>query len=352
MNKYPPECPFCRRYVERPESIKTEFGDVLGGRCVCGAVYVCDPTGHNTGEAYMEALAMAKGDWDIGQISQEIDYQAEDMDYDLRKHMRLYSAGMGEARGRLVFIKLTAHDALKQKAVGTTLNEYNATASAAGQKDIKGGLKARIINLLKTCSYDEIAEISKKDKAVIRRIISLAYDKDDVISWRAVEAMGIVALKLAEERMDVIRDTIRRLLWSMGEESGGIGWSSAEMLGEIIRSNPDEFADIIPIVWSFKEEDMFRAGVLWAMGRIADVRPDLVVFISKDIRQMLSDKNPAVRAYAVCTIGKLGVKDLLKETMSLLEDNSPISFYKDYELQKKTVGDIVREATKEIKILN
>lgn len=345
MNKYPPECPFCGRYVLRPEKIKTGFGDVLGGRCICDAVYVCDPTGHNTGEAYMEALAMAKGDWDIGQIGEEIDYLADDMDYDFKNHMRLYSGGMGEARGRLVFVKLKGHDALHPKGESTFLKEYDKKAEAAGQMDRKGDIKSRIINLLKTCSYDEIAETAKKDKGVIRRIIALAYDKEDVLSWRAIEAMGIIAGRLSGERIDVIRDTIRRLLWSMGEESGGIGWSSAEMLGEIIRSDPDEFADIIPIVWSFKEEDMFRPGVLRAMGRIADVRPDLVAFISKDLRPMLSDKNPAVRAYAVWVIGKLGIRDFFEDIASLSGDNSIVSFYQDFELAKKTVGCIVREVS-------
>ncbi len=344
MNKYSPECPFCSRYINRPESIKTEFGDVLGGRCVCGAVYVCDPTGHNTGEAYMEALAMAKGDWDIGNMSQDIDYQAEDMDYDLRNHVRIYSAGMGEVRGKLVFIRLKGYDAFEHQHKRETVKQ---------KVEHKGDLKGKIIYLLNKCSYDEIAEIAGKDKSVIRRIISLSYDKDDVISWRAIEAMGFIAGKLSRERkIDIIRDTVRRLLWSMGEESGGIGWSAAEMLGEIIRGNPDEFSDIVPIVWSFKEEDMFRAGVLWAMGRIAEVRPDLLVFISKEMRQMLFDKNPSVRAYAVWTSGKLGMRELLKDIMSLSEDNSIINFYRDHELQKKTVGDIARETIEIIKISN
>lgn len=225
-------------------------------------------------------------------------------------------------------------------------------AIETGQMNKKGDLKGRIKNFLKARSYNEIAEIAKKDKGVIRSIISLSYDKDDVISWRAIEAMGIIAGEFSigqvRERIGVIRDTIRRLLWSMGGESGGIGWSAAEMLGEIIRNNPDEFSDIIPIVWSFRDEEMFRAGVIWAMGRIAAVRPDLVKFILKDLQPMMMDSNPSVRGHAVWVIGILGEKSLLEDINKLVNDNSAISFYHDGELIKKSVGEIVKETINKI----
>lgn len=338
MNKYPPECPFCGRYIIRPETTMTEFGEVLSGKCICGAVYVCDPTGHNTGEAYMEALAMAKGDWDIGLIGEDEDYQIEDMDYDLKNHTRLYSTGMGEARGKLVFVRLKGPD------VAESQNDN----VEAGRMIEKGDLKGRIKNALKMRSYSEIAEIAKRDKGVIRHLISLAYDKEDVISWRAIEAIGIVVAELCKDRMDVVRDTIRRLLWSMGEESGGIGWSAAEMLGEIIRSNPDEFSDIIPIVWSFRDEEMFRAGTVWAMGRIAEVRPDMVDFILNDLSPMLADGNPFVRGYAVWVVGVLKAQSLLPDAQKLLSDQSIINFYRNGELIKISVGEIVKEAMNKI----
>ncbi|MFO0754734.1 MAG: hypothetical protein U0411_15575, partial [Thermodesulfovibrionales bacterium] len=108
MKKHPPECPFCGRIVGPPATIRTGLGEVLGGACACGAVYVCDPTGHNTGEAYMEALALARGDWDIGSMAQETDYRMEDMDYDLRNHQRVFAKGFSAPAGKLVFVQSEA----------------------------------------------------------------------------------------------------------------------------------------------------------------------------------------------------------------------------------------------------
>jgi len=205
--------------------------------------------------------------------------------------------------------------------------------------------KDRIAKLLGQGLYYEVVNAAKRDKGVIRRLISSTYDKEDVLSWRAIETIGLIAGVLSRSgRIEVVRDTIRRLLWSMREESGGIGWSAAEMLGEIIRNSPNEHPDIIPIVWSFKDEEMFRAGVIWAMGRIATVRPDLINFISADLRPMLTDKNPIVKGYAAWVFGILGEKDTLEDIKNLSNDDSLIDFYQDGELIKSTVGEVAKEA--------
>ena len=82
------------------------------------------------------------------------------------------------------------------------------------------------------------------------------------MSWRAIEAVGLASKEIARTRPELVRNTVGRLLWMIRDESGGIGWSSPEMLGEIVRNNPEQFADIAPIIVSFLDEDMLSAGVL------------------------------------------------------------------------------------------
>ncbi len=339
MNKYTPECPFCGKNITAPEKTKTDFGEIISGRCACGAVYVCDPTGHNMGEAYMDALAFAKGDWKFAEMSSDEDYLTNDMDYDLRTHSRLYSKSTGQSGGKLIFVKISK-DVVKEKVVD------NSQKAVPKTPDAKRGhiSKKTLRNLLEQGLYDDVVNEARADKGIIRKLISSAYDKKDVVSWRAIEALGLVAGALTGEgKTEIVRDAVRRLLWSMGEESGGIGWSAAEMIGEIIRNNPDEFADMTPIVWSFREEEMFRPGILWAMGRIADVRPDLVSFIAKDMRQMFADRNPAVRGYAAWVAGILGDEHLVENVKGLSGDDGEVDFYCRGELLKKKVMDIVEE---------
>jgi hypothetical protein len=119
------------------------------------------------------------------------------------------------------------------------------------------------------------------------------------------------------------------------------------MLGEIVSGDPDAFIDIIPIIWSFKEEEMFRAGIVWAMGRIAMIRPELVSFIIQDLHEMLEDKNPVVRGYTVWLMGilpeALNAGNCRQQISKLLGDISPVPVYKGGALLTRSVGEIAGE---------
>lgn len=347
------ECSFCGRYIARPEITKTEFDDILSGACMCGAVYVYDRTGRNVGEAYMEALVLAKGDLDIGDISEGVDYQTVDIDYDLKTDRAIHSGGDRRSiYGKLVFVKLKAPDTeglISPRNPEITRNNRQISSVAGGSKI---EIKKRLKGLLASKSYKDIVDMALQRKSVVSMLISFTYDKEDIICWRAMEAMGLIAREFFigqdSERRVVIRDTISRLLWSMREESGGVGWGLAGMLGEIIRCNPDEFSEIVPIVWSLREEEVFRPTVVWAMGRIASIRPDLIQFISGELKSILSDKDPAARGYAAWIIGILRDKSALENIKKLIGDRSQINFYRDGELIKEVIGEIANKAMEQL----
>ena len=94
-----------------------------------------------------------------------------------------------------------------------------------------------------------------------------------------------------------LRETCRKLIWSLSDESGSIGWSAPEILGEIVSADPKRFKDFIPLIASVYdiEEDVFRAGVLYALCRIAESAPELTAPYQKIIVASLSDKDPLVK---------------------------------------------------------
>ncbi len=104
-----PKCPFCAAVIRPPEEIKTESGGFIGGKCECGAVYVCDPTGHNVGEAYLDALIYACDENHVtfDSLSGGENYREAVFNYDLRAH-RLWEV-MDVRRDyscKIIFIKL------------------------------------------------------------------------------------------------------------------------------------------------------------------------------------------------------------------------------------------------------
>ena len=83
-------------------------------------------------------------------------------------------------------------------------------------------MKKRLRELLAQQCFDEIANLAGGKRRVFGLLISLTYDREPLIGWRAVEAMGAAAQRVAQDDPDCVRDLLRRLYWLMSEESGGI----------------------------------------------------------------------------------------------------------------------------------
>jgi hypothetical protein len=104
-----PRCPFCNTFLIAPDEVKTETGEFTGGICGCGAVFACDPTGHNVGEAYLDAITFAcGGDWSrCFSLSPEENYSEAVFNYDPRAHkMWPVKDIRRDHSGKIVFIKI------------------------------------------------------------------------------------------------------------------------------------------------------------------------------------------------------------------------------------------------------
>lgn len=205
-------------------------------------------------------------------------------------------------------------------------------------------LKQRIIKTLEENNLTELLVLAGKERGIFRILISLAYDKEELLCWRAIEGLGAVAGEVARREPETVRNLVGRLLWTVREESGGIGWSAPEMLAEIVRNCPDTFSDIAPIIVSFHDEVMLRQGVLRGVVRIGEVRPDLFRLPFSFIGSYLRDTDPSVRAYSARIVGMFRLKENSSDIEYLLQDNSVVRFYKDGNFQETTVGSIAEEA--------
>ncbi len=162
-------------------------------------------------------------------------------------------------------------------------------------------LKKAILGALEANDLDAVADRARNDRKVLSHLVRIAYDKETLAGWRAIKAVGRVARVLAKDDHEFLRDTCRKLLWSLSDESGGIGWSAPEMLGEIVSADPGRFGDIIPLIAQAYEveEDVFRPGVVYALGCIAESDPGSVASYQKIIISSLVDKNALTRIFGL-----------------------------------------------------
>jgi len=205
--------------------------------------------------------------------------------------------------------------------------------------------KSEIREFLGAYQLQPIIEAAKQDRSVIRMLISLVYDKENLESWRAIEAIGLVAGEIAKSNVDIIRNLSQRFLWMMRDESGNGPGSAPELLGEIVRSAPDAFADIGQVIISFHDEKMLRRGVMRAIWRIVDRRPDLLTLTQELMDQKigLDDDDAGVRAYALLIVGALGLKEFQPLIEGLMSDMSPVTIYNRGEFMNTTLSEIAKK---------
>ncbi|UCD24932.1 MAG: HEAT repeat domain-containing protein, partial [Gemmatimonadota bacterium] len=210
-------------------------------------------------------------------------------------------------------------------------------------------LKADLYDFLCKKDFQGIAELAKRRKRVLPTLVSLTFDKEPLITWRAVEAIGIAATSVAAADPEFVRQQLRRLQWLISEESGGVCWRAPEAMAEIVRNNHHLFSDYIPIVITLIEtiepEDLehFRPGALRAIGRLADVAGDHVHSVLLAITDALSDTDPQARAMAVWCLGQLGVTELLVSRPELGADDAAVELYESGCLIHTTITELYRQ---------
>ena len=211
-------------------------------------------------------------------------------------------------------------------------------------------MKKQLRELLRQRSFDEIADRAEQKRRILGILISLTFDPDPQIGWRAVEAMGLAASRIARTNPQFVMSHLRRLHWLMSEESGGVCWRAPEAMAEIVRHRPDLFSDYVPIVVSLllnlAEEDLvrFRTGALWAIGRLGPVSGGHVRAVIPAITSALDDSDPQVRGIAAWCLGKIGEGGRLNDRADLLRDEGPVDIYEDGHVHRTRVSDLVRRA--------
>lgn len=211
-------------------------------------------------------------------------------------------------------------------------------------------MKSRLRQLLVQADHQAIVDLAGQNRRVLSFLTGLTYDPDPLICWRAIEALGHAAGHIAENDTEFVRNHVLRLLWLLNDESGGVGWRAPEAIGEIVRAQPDRLSQFWPIVASLMDmmeaEDAgpFRPGMLWAIGRLGQVRPEAVLSALPWIIPCLDDANPQTRGIAAWCLGQLGATAPLAARPALLDDETPVTLYSGSRLVQSSVARLVAQA--------
>lgn len=187
-------------------------------------------------------------------------------------------------------------------------------------------------------------------RRLINPLLSFLYDREARVKWHAVTAIGQLVAGLADRELESARVIMRRLMWNLNDESGGIGWGSPEAMAEIMAGHQrmaDEFHAILISYLdpgkNFLEHEGLQPGVLWGVGRLSRVRPELMTRAAFLLPPFCESENASIRGHAAWAAVALGSRDTVPEKMA--DDRTTFLLYRDKRLEQVSIAEIVRSKT-------
>ncbi len=197
-------------------------------------------------------------------------------------------------------------------------------------------------------------------KDAVNALFSLICREDLLLRWRAVTCMGLSVARLAQEEMEEARIVMRRFLWSLNDESGGIGWGAPESMAEVMCHHAALAQEYVHMLISYMREDgdelcqdgnyiehpLLQRGLLWGVARLSECRPELLRArgATMDIPPYLDAADAEVRGLAALTCGRLAISAATPRLRQLTADEATFRLYRADALMTMSVADVARQA--------
>ncbi len=192
-------------------------------------------------------------------------------------------------------------------------------------------------------------------RSLVSPLFGALHHMEPRIHWNAVRVMGAVVADMAGEDMESARVVLRRMMWNLNDESGGIGWGVPEAMGEILARHRGLAEEFTSILASYSREDAnylehepLQKGLLWGLARLAEARPGLLKTARPDLLAFLEARDPAIRGMAAFAAGRLGMEAARPALERLLRDASEVPDDLDGLLPSSRVRELAAEALERI----
>lgn len=150
---------------------------------------------------------------------------------------------------------------------------------------------------------------------------------------RAAVGLGVTVAALADQEPEAARNIVRRFMWHMNEESGNIGWGIPEAFAEVLARSPRMAKEFHNILLSyvadtghddnFCDHGVLRRSCYWAVGRLAQARPDLCERVKPWLVKGLDDTDIPCRGMAAWALMQLPPLLEAAPTLRRLAESAP-----------------------------
>lgn len=227
--------------------------------------------------------------------------------------------------------------------------------------------KAEIITLLGRDSWEDVKRGLEPygHQRKLHALFSALCNSNELIKWHAVSGFGVVVADIADQDMEAARVVMRRFLWTLNDESGGIGWGVPEAMAEVMSHHDNLFEEYYPLLLSYMHEDgpepfqdgnflelpALQRGVLWGVGRLLSTRKKELDTekIAREVDKYLDSTDPIVRALAICCLGIARYCQAIDRIAMNVDDHYEFALYQEHRLHTVTTGSLAHDALKILK---
>jgi len=224
-------------------------------------------------------------------------------------------------------------------------------------------LKALIFSLLAHESPEGIFRFSEEISVhiLIHYLFLALCHPDEQVKWNSVNCFGRVVPRLADEDPEEARNVMRRFLWSLNDESGGIGWGCPEAMSEIMCHSTVLRDEYLHMLISYMRQDgnelhqdgnylelpMLQRGLLWGVARLCQLHGEEMAGkqIVDDVAAYLDSTDLHVVALAIWTLGLLGCSKKIKITSKLNNCTESVILYRNLRFENVSIKKLLEETT-------
>jgi len=211
--------------------------------------------------------------------------------------------------------------------------------------------KQQVHDLLLRRDFIGLVELCEEDRRSWRTLWATLYDEDENLRWPAIEAVAKVMERWWQAgQKENVREYIRRLLWSMCDEAGEMGWSAPQTIAEIISAIPEllEPYGSNMIARAFDEPTLV-AGGLWGIGHLGTKMKEAVESAQDVILGVFNTGDTEILGLAAWAMGETGLKAALPYLVELTGRKESVQIYINGDFCQKTVDQWAQQAVVKIK---
>ncbi len=202
------------------------------------------------------------------------------------------------------------------------------------------------------------------EQGLVNPLFSALYRPEEMLRWHTVTIFGEVLTRLADKDMEAARIVMRRYLWSLNDESGGIGWGAPEAMAEAMYHHDGLCREYLHMLISYMRPDgplehqdgnylelpALQRGLLWGICRLAEKRGEVLLEkgVVPDLEAYLVSDDPSVRGLSARALGLLQASESENGLLALKNDGRAVRLYQDGRVHVVTVVELATEALEHI----